>query len=87
MPRLDRYLVREVLGPLALGFLVYTFLLLMQTLFRLAAMIIRRGVPAAQVGELLMLSLPNIIVLTIPMSFLFAILVASGRLCRRNVSA
>ncbi len=80
MPRLDRYLTREVLGPLALGFLVYTFLLLMQTLFRLAAMIIRRGVPASQVGEMLLLSLPNIIVLTIPMSFLFAILVASGRL-------
>ena len=80
MARLDRYLTREVLGPLALGFLVYTFLLLMQTLFRLAAMIIRRGVPAAQVGELLLLSLPNIVVLTIPMSFLFAILVASGRL-------
>ena len=80
MPRLDRYLTREILGPLALGFLVYTFLLLMQTLFRLAAMIIRRGVPAAQVGELLALSLPNIIVLTIPMSFLFAILVAAGRL-------
>jgi LPS export ABC transporter permease LptF/LPS export ABC transporter permease LptG len=80
MPRLDRYLTREVLGPLALGFMVYTFLLLMQTLFRLAAMIIRRGVPAAQVGELLLLSLPNIVVLTIPMSFLFAILVASGRL-------
>ena len=80
MARLDRYLTREILGPLALGFLVYTFLLLLQTLFRLAAMIIRRGVPAAQVGELLLLSLPNIIVLTIPMSFLFAILVASGRL-------
>jgi LPS export ABC transporter permease LptF/LPS export ABC transporter permease LptG len=80
MYRLDRYLTREVLGPLSLGFLVYTFLLLMQTLFRLAAMIIRRGVPAEQVGELLLLSLPNIVVLTIPMSFLFAILVASGRL-------
>ncbi len=80
MARLDRYLTREVLGPLALGFLVYTFLLLMQTLFRLAAMIIRRGVPTAQVGEMLLLSLPNIVVLTIPMSFLFAILVASGRL-------
>ncbi len=80
MSRLDRYLIREVVGPLSLGFLVYTFLLLMQTLFRLAAMIIRRGVPAGQVGELLLLSLPNIVVLTIPMSFLFAILVASGRL-------
>ncbi len=63
-----------------LGFLVYTFLLLMQFLFRSAEMIIRRDVPAELVGKLLLLTLPNIIVLTIPMSFLFGILVAVGRL-------
>ncbi len=80
MSRLDRYLVREVLGPLGLGFVVFTFIMLMQTLFRLAEMIIRRGVPAGQVGQLLLLSLPHIVVLTIPMAFLFGILVAAGRL-------
>ena len=78
--RIDRYVFREVLGPLVLGFLVYTFLLLMQFLFRSAEMIIRRDVPAELVGKLLLLTLPNIIVLTIPMSFLFGILVAVGRL-------
>ena len=70
----------EVLGPFVLGFLLYTFLLLIQFLFASAEMIIRRGVPAVQVGKLLGLTLPNIVVLTIPMSFLFAILVAVGRL-------
>ena len=70
----------EVLGPFILGFLLYTFLLLIQFLFASAEMIIRRGVPAVQVGKLLALTLPNIVVLTIPMSFLFAILVAVGRL-------
>ncbi len=78
--RIDRYVFREVLGPLVLGLLVYTFLLLMQFLFRSAEMIIRRDVPAELVGKLLLLTLPNIIVLTIPMSFLFGILVAVGRL-------
>jgi len=78
--RLDRYVFREVVGPLALGFFVYTFLLLMQFLFRSAEMIIRRDVPAELVGRLLALTLPNIVVLTIPMSFLFGILVAVGRL-------
>lgn len=81
LPRLlDRYLVREIMGPLALGFLVYTFILLIRFLFESAEMIIRRGLDASIVGELLLYSLPNIVVLTIPMSLLFGILIAVGRL-------
>ena len=78
--RLDRYLVREILGPLALGFLVYTFILLIRFLFQSAEMIIRRGLPVSVVGELLVYTLPNIVVLTVPMSLLFGILIAVGRL-------
>jgi LPS export ABC transporter permease LptF/LPS export ABC transporter permease LptG len=78
--RLDRYILTEILGPLGLGFLVYTFILLIRFLFQSAEMIIRRGLPASIVGELLMLTLPNIVVLTLPMSLLFGILIAVGRL-------
>ncbi len=78
--RLDRYLFSEILGPLALGFLVYTFILLLQFLFQSAEMIIRRGLDWAIVGQLLLLNLPHIVVLTIPMALLFAILIAVGRL-------
>ncbi len=80
MRLLDRYLLREISGPLGLGFLVYTFILLLQALFKSAEMIIRRGLPVATVGNLLLLSLPNIVVLTIPMSLLFGVLIAIGRL-------
>jgi LPS export ABC transporter permease LptF/LPS export ABC transporter permease LptG len=78
--RLDRYILSEILGPLGLGFLVYTFILLIRFLFQSAEMIIRRGLPTSIVGELLMLTLPNIVVLTLPMSLLFGILIAVGRL-------
>jgi LPS export ABC transporter permease LptG/LPS export ABC transporter permease LptF len=78
--RLDRYILTEILGPLALGFLVYTFILLVRFLFQSAEMIIRRGLPASIVGELLLLTLPNIVVLTLPMSLLFGTLIAVGRL-------
>lgn len=78
--RVDRYLLAEILGPLALGFFIYTFVLLLRVLFRSAELIIGSDVSAATVGKLLLLSLPNIVVLTIPMSFLFAILIAVGRL-------
>ncbi len=80
MRRLDWYTIKEILGPLGLGFLIYTFILLLQVLFKSAELIISRGVPASTVGELMLLSLPSIVVLTIPMSFLFGILIAVGRL-------
>lgn len=78
--RLNRYIVSEIMGPMGLGFLVYTFILLLRFLFQSAEMIIRRGLPISIVGELLMVTLPNIVVLTLPMSLLFGILIAVGRL-------
>lgn len=78
--RLDRYVLGEIIGPLALGFLIYTFIMLLRLLFRMADLIIRSEVPPDVVGRLFLLSLPNIVVLTIPMSFLFAVLLAVGRL-------
>jgi LPS export ABC transporter permease LptG/LPS export ABC transporter permease LptF len=78
--RLDRYLIAEMVGPIALGFLVYTGMLLLRFLFQSAEMIIQRGLPVAIVGRLLVYTLPNIVVLTLPMSLLFGILIALGRL-------
>jgi len=80
MRKLDRYVLSEIVGPLGLGFVVYTFILLMQFLFRSADLIIRRGLPVGVVLRLLLDTLPSILVLTVPMSLLFGILVAVGRL-------
>lgn len=80
MKILTRYILKEMIGPTALGFGFYTFIILMRQLFDFAGMIIRRSLPASTVLELLYLSLPNIIVLTVPMSLLFGILIAVGRL-------
>ncbi|MFA6955497.1 MAG: LPS export ABC transporter permease LptF [Thermoanaerobaculia bacterium] len=77
---LSRYIVKEIIGPTFLGFCFYTFVILMNTLFRMAEMIIRRSLPVSTVLELLLLSLPHIVVLTIPMALLFGVLIAVGRL-------
>ncbi len=77
---LDRYLLRETIGPLSLGLLVFTFLALLQKLFQFAELIIERDVEVRLVLQLLAYTLPQIIVLTIPMAFLFAILLAIGRM-------
>ena len=77
---LDRYLLRETIGPLGLGLLVFTFLALLQKLFQFAELIIERDVEVRVVLQLLAYTLPQMIVLTIPMAFLFAILLAIGRM-------
>ena len=77
---LDRYILRETIGPFSLGLLVFTFLALLQELFQLAELIIERDVEIRVVLQLLAFSLPQMIVLTIPMAFLFAILLAIGRM-------
>jgi len=80
MKILTRYIFKEMVGPTLLGFGFYTFIILMKQLFDFAGMIIRRSLPAHTVGKLLLLSLPHIVVLTVPMSLLFGILIAIGRL-------
>src|SRR5450755_3127126 len=80
MKILTRYIFKEMLGPTALGFAFYTFIILMKNLFDFAGMIIKRSLPGSTVARLLYLSLPHIVVLTVPMSLLFGILIAIGRL-------
>jgi LPS export ABC transporter permease LptG len=77
---LTRYILKEMFGPTFLGFLFYTSIIVMQRLFDMAGLIIRRSLSAEAVGKLLLYSMPNIIVLTVPMSILFGILIAVGRL-------
>lgn len=80
MKIITRYILKEMIGPTVLGFAFYTSIILMQKLFDMAGMIIRRSLSASAVGKLLLLSLPHIIVLTVPMSLLFGVLIAIGRL-------
>lgn len=80
MSILTRYVFKEMFGPTVLGFAFYTSLILMRLLFDLAGFIIRRSVSGSAVGKLLLYSLPNVVVLTLPMALLFGILIAIGRL-------
>lgn len=80
MSLLTRYVLKEMIGPTALGFAFYTSIIAMRLLFDMAGLIIRRSLSAGAVGELLLYSLPNIVVLTLPMSLLFGLLIAIGRL-------
>ncbi len=80
-PRLiSRSVLREIWPPFLLGFAGYTFILLIRTILMLADFAVRRSAPFAEVARLVLLSLPWIIVLTVPMAFLVGVLVGLGRL-------
>jgi LPS export ABC transporter permease LptG/LPS export ABC transporter permease LptF len=80
MSTLTRYILKEMIGPTCLGMAFYTSIILMQRLFDMTGLIIRRSLEFSAVLKLLLYSLPNIIVLTVPMALLFGILIAVGRL-------
>ncbi|PYM55276.1 MAG: LPS export ABC transporter permease LptF, partial [Candidatus Rokuibacteriota bacterium] len=80
MKILDRYLLKELVPPFLIGLFVFTFLLVIDKIFDLVDLIINKGVPVHLVLLLLTYILPAFLVLTIPIGFLLAILVAFGRL-------
>lgn len=80
MKILDRYVWKELITPFFLGLFIFTFLLLIDRIFDLTDLIINKGVPVHLVLLLLVYISPAILVLTIPIGFLLAILVAFGRL-------
>jgi LPS export ABC transporter permease LptF/LPS export ABC transporter permease LptG len=76
----DRYICKELAAPFAIGLSIFTFLLLVDKIFDLTDLIINKGVPVHLVLLLLTYIMPAFLVLTIPMGFLLAILIAFGRL-------
>lgn len=77
---LHRYIFREVSAPFLLGLIVFTSVLLMSRLLKLADMVVGNGVSIADILLLLLYLMPSFCAVTIPMSYLLAVLLAFGRL-------
>lgn len=80
MRTLDRYLVREFVGPFFLALGVFTFVLAVRPMLERAELLLTKGVPVETVGFLLTLLLPQALGITLPMAFLAGLLMAFGRL-------
>ena len=79
--RLDRYLLRELIGPFLFGIAAFSCILAGSTvLFYLVKDAIRYGIPFGQVLQLFAYKLPSIIVFTFPMATLLATILGFGRL-------
>jgi LPS export ABC transporter permease LptG/LPS export ABC transporter permease LptF len=80
-PRLlDRYIVREMVAPSLIGLLVFTFVLLIDQIPRLLAVLVARSADLSTILRVFLNLLPSILAVTIPMAFLLGVLLAFGRL-------
>jgi LPS export ABC transporter permease LptG/LPS export ABC transporter permease LptF len=77
---LDRYIVKELGPPFAIGVGVFTFFLVIDRIYQLTDLVITKSVPFALVLPLLIYMLPAFLALTLPMALLVAVLLVGGRL-------
>jgi LPS export ABC transporter permease LptG/LPS export ABC transporter permease LptF len=77
---LDRYILKEVTPSFLLGIGVFTFVLLLNEILRLAQRLVTQSATASETVGILLNLLPSVLCLTIPMGFLLGVLIALGRL-------
>jgi lipopolysaccharide export system permease protein len=84
MKLFPRYIMRQYLGNLVLGLLIFTFVLLLDRLFELVDLLINKGVGLGLTLQLLFFLLPASLTLTLPMSNLLSGLLTFGHLSETN---
>ena len=77
---LDRYVIREILPPMLLALLIFTFLLTLPPFMDHAENLLAKGVGGATIARIIWTLVPQSLGLTIPMALLVGILIGLGRL-------
>ncbi len=77
---LHRYILKEMIGPVLMGLVAYSFLFLINLIFQLANMIIQKGLSASLSTALFVLALPNLLAYTFPVALLLGTIIAFGKL-------
>jgi lipopolysaccharide export system permease protein len=78
--RLQTYISREIVAPFFLSVVLFTFVLLLSRLLKLIEMVVDKGVAISEIINLFACLLPSFFVITVPLSFLLAVMLAFGRL-------
>ena len=80
----SRYIFREILTSTFIGTLLATFVIFLQSVGRLFELVVKAQVKLPVVLELLALSLPPILLLSLPFGVLVGILIGLGRMSSDN---
>lgn len=81
---LRTYVLKEITAPLIVSLVVFTFILLIGNMFKLADLLINKGVEIKDVLKLFIYLIPYLLSYTIPMAMLTATMLCFGRLSSDN---
>src|SRR5216110_3361237 len=81
---ISRYLLRQHVAPLGFALAALTSLMLIQQVAKQLSSLLGKGLPAAVIAEVFVLSLPFIVAVTLPMAVLVAVLHVFTRLAGDN---
>jgi len=84
MKILRNYILKEIAGPLFTSLAVFTFILLIGNMFKLADLLVNKGVDIKDVLKLFLYLIPYILSYTVPMAILTATMLCFGRLASDN---
>ena len=84
MKILRDYFIKEFTGPLILGLVVLTFVMLLGNLIKIADLVINKGVDIFSVAKLFLFMMPYLVTYTLPIASLSAVLLSLGRLSSDN---
>lgn len=84
MKILRGYILKELAGPFFYSFVVFTFVMLIGNIIKLADLVINKGVDFLSVCKLFFYMLPWLFTFTIPMAVLTGTLLSFGRLAADN---
>ncbi len=77
---LRNYVLKELLQPTAMALVLFTFILLVGNLVKLADLLINKGVPPFAILQMFSLLIPTLMSYTVPMGVLTGTLLAFGKL-------
>lgn len=79
---IDRYILGELFKPFLAGVLAFMIIMISNTLYIFMELIVKSNIDPGTVGRMLAFNLPAIVVVTLPVAYMFATLLALGRLGR-----
>ena len=77
---LDRYVIREIVPPMFLSLLIFTFILTLPPIMEYLESLVSKGVPWGTAARIMFTLVPQALGLTIPMSLLVGLLIGLGRM-------
>jgi lipopolysaccharide export system permease protein len=80
MKIINKYIIKEFIPQFFLGFMVFSFILLMEKIFYLTELILTKGVSFFNVLKIFLYIFPSLLCFTFPMAFLMGTLLTFGRL-------